>query len=85
MTENSVDMDKVNDLFDDLDKVLDKHIKDYEMSFLEIDTALMLVKKKIAYEETSSWLQFMIAGIQEEQTNDSSSKTQSEPNGDMYG
>jgi len=86
MTENSVDMDKVNDLFEDLDKVLDKHIKDHEMNFLEIDTALMLVKKKMSYEETSSWLQFMIAGIQEEGLNNTSDKTPDDkPNGDMYG
>lgn len=84
-------MEKVNNIYDDFDEILDKHIKDNKVNFMEINTALMLVKKKMSYEETSSWLQFMIAGIQEEHTNGStetqseSSETQNKPSGDMYG
>lgn len=85
MTDNNVDMKKVNDLYDEIDKILDKHIKDYELNFMEIDTALMLVKKKMSYEETGSWLQFMIAGQREEAEGEDKSEDKSEPKGDMYG
>lgn len=84
MTDNNVDMKKVNDLYDEIDKILDKHIKDYELNFMEIDTALMLVKKKMSYEETGSWLQFMIAG-QREEAEGEDQEDKSEPKGDMYG
>ena len=76
-----IDIDKVNDLYEELDVVLDKHIKDYELNFMEIDTALMLIKKKMSYEETSSWLQFMISTAQENQED----QTPKDPKGDMYG
>jgi len=84
MTDNNVDMKKVNDLYDEIDKILDKHIKDYELNFMEIDTALMLVKKKMSYEETGSWLQFMIAG-QREEAEGKVDEDVTEPKGDMYG
>ena len=76
-----IDINKVNDLYEELDTVLDKHIKDYELNFMEIDTALMLVKKKMSYEETSSWLQFMVASAQENNTQDK----EKDPEGNMYG
>ena len=82
-----VDMNKVNDLYDEIDKILDKYIKDHELNFMEIDTALMLVKKKMSYEETGSWLQFMIASQREESASEGEEVEQnkSEPKGDMYG
>jgi len=76
-----IDINKVNDLYEALDIVLDKHIKDYELNFMEIDTAFMLIKKKMSYEETSSWLRYMVANSQEDQ----SVQPQKDPEGDMYG
>ncbi len=86
-TEHPIDIKKVNDLYEEIDKIIDKHIKDHELNFMEIDTALMLVKKKMSYEETASWLQFMIASQREEAEGDDKESTtdKSEPKGDMYG
>ena len=83
-----IDIKKVNNLYDEIDKILDKYIKDHELNFMEIDTALMLVKKKMSYEETGSWLQFMIASQREEaegEVDDGKTQDTSEPKGDMYG
>jgi hypothetical protein len=83
-TEHPIDIKKVNDLYEEIDKILDNHIKDHELNFMEIDTALMLVKKKMSYEETGSWLQFMIAG-QREEAEGEDQEDKSKPKGDMYG
>lgn len=81
-----IDIKKVNDLYEEIDVILDKHIKDYGLNFMEIDTALMLVKKKMSYEETGSWLQFMIASQREEAEGEGNvEQDKSEPKGDMYG
>ena len=82
MTENSINMEKVNNLFDEIDVILDKHIKDNGLSFLEIDVAMMLLRKKMSYEETSSWFQFMVESMNEE---GGVAQVQDKPSGDIYG
>lgn len=81
MTENPINMEKVNKLYDDIDIILDKHIKENSVNYMEIDTAIMLIEKKMDYEETSSWFQFMIESMNEE---DNTVQGQDKPKGDMY-
>lgn len=81
MTENPINMEKVNKLYDDIDIILDKHIKENSVNYMEIDTAIMLIEKKMDYEETSSWFQFMIESMNEE---GNTVQGQDKPKGDMY-
>ena len=81
MTENPINMEKVNKLYDDIDIILDKHIKENSVNYMEIDTAIMLIEKKMDYEETSSWFQFMIESMNEE---GNIVQGQDKPKGDMY-
>ena len=82
MTETPINMEKVNNLYDEIDVILDKHIKENGLNFMEIHTVMMLLRKKMNYEETNSWFQFMIENINSEVE---TSQSQEKPKGDMYG
>ena len=54
MSENkdeTPDWKKISDLTDDLDKVIDDGIIKKEMSFIEIDIALLMIREKLQQEK----------------------------------
>ena len=50
---------KINVLFDDFDKALNNAIEKQELNFLEIETAITMLHKKVEFEQFKSWLAFL--------------------------
>ena len=65
---------KINTLFDDFDKALDNAITKEELNFLEIDTAITMLRKKVEFEQFKSWLTFLTSEAVEGSYNPSDKK-----------
>jgi len=50
-----VRMDIIEKMFDDFDTLFVKYSKDHEVNFMEIETCLLMLKKKIQYEQLKTW------------------------------
>jgi len=48
-------MEVIEKMFDDFDTIFIKYSKDHEVNFMEIETCLLMLKKKIEYEQLRTW------------------------------
>jgi hypothetical protein len=48
-------MEVIEKMFDDFDTLFVKYSKDHEVNFMEIETCLLMLKKKIDYEQLRTW------------------------------
>jgi len=65
---------KINTLFDDFDKALTNAIEKEELNFLEIETAITMLHKKVEFEQFKSWLTFLTSEAVEGSYNPSDKK-----------
>jgi len=52
----------INKMYDDVDKILTKHITDNKMNFLEIGIVMMMLEEKFAQTKTMLYLQMGAEG-----------------------
>ena len=48
-------MEVIEKMFDDFDTIFVKYSKDHEVNFMEIETCLLMLKKKIDFEQIRTW------------------------------
>ena len=48
-------MEVIEKMFDDFDTLFVKYSKDHEVNFMELETCLLMLKKKIDYEQLRTW------------------------------
>ena len=48
-------MEVIEKMFDDFDTLFVKYSKNHEVNFMEIETCLLMLKKKIDYEQLRTW------------------------------
>ena len=52
---DKIRMEVIEKMFDDFDTLFVKYSKDHEVNFMEIETCLLMLKKKIQYEQLRTW------------------------------
>ena len=57
--EERLRMEVVNEMFKAFDEVLVKFSTDHEINFLEIETTLTMLRKKLDWEQLKVWLEMM--------------------------
>jgi len=48
-------MEVIEKMFDDFDTIFIKYSKNHEVNFMELETCLLMLKKKIEYEQLRTW------------------------------
>ena len=48
-------MEVIEEMFDEFDTIFIKYSKKHDVNFMEIDTCLLMLKKKIQYEQLRTW------------------------------
>ena len=54
-------MEVIEKMFDDFDTIFIKYSKDHEVNFMELETCLLMLKKKIDYEQMRTWAPTLMA------------------------
>ena len=54
-------MEVIEKMFDDFDTLFVKYSKDHEVNFMELETCLLMLKKKIDYEQLRTWAPTLFA------------------------
>ena len=57
----SIRMEVIEKMFEDFDGLFVKYSKDHEVNFMEIETCLLMLKKKIQYEQLRTWAPSLFA------------------------